>query len=139
MSQGGACKLYLENTWNEHVSYMAAKFLSKRSTNGLYGGNMHLCKFYGRKYSVRKEVDHLREAKEVGLHANGKETYKKMKKRKEKARNNYDAVTVKKGGLKKAHISLSRCQNRVNEECILGFWAAPDAMVMSICPNSAQI
>ena len=55
------------------------------------------------------------------------------------ARNSNGAVTVKKRGLKKAHISHSRCQNRVNEECILGFWAAPDMMVISICPNSEQI
>ena len=27
----------------------------------------------------------------------------------------------------------------MNEECILGFWAAPHTTVMSICPNSAQI
>ena len=63
----------------------------------------------------------------------------KKTKKEEKEKNNRSVVTVKKGGLKKAHISHSRCQNRVNEECILGFWAAPDAMVMSICPNSAQI
>ena len=62
-----------------------------------------------------------------------------MRKRKKMAGNSNGAVTVKKRGLKKAHISLSGCQNRVNEECILGFWAAPDAMVMSICPNFAQI
>ena len=64
---------------------------------------------------------------------------KKMKKRKKMARNSYGAVTVKKRGLKKAHISHSRCQNRVNEECILGFCTAPDALMMSICPNSTPI
>ena len=46
---------------------------------------------------------------------------KKFKKRKKKARNSNGPVIVKKGGLKKAPISLSGCQNRVNEACILGF------------------
>ena len=64
---------------------------------------------------------------------------KKSKKGRKRRRTVCGAVTVKKRGLKKAYISLSRCQNRVNEECIVGFWAAPDTMVMSICPNSAQI
>ena len=62
-----------------------------------------------------------------------------MKKRKKSAWNSYGAVTVKKKGVKKGHILLSVCQIRVNRECILGFWAAPDALVMSICPNSAPI
>ena len=75
MRQGGACKLYLENTWNQHVSHMAGRLISKKSTKGFYGGDMRLGRFYGRKYSPRKEVGHLQEAKEVGMHANGKDTY----------------------------------------------------------------
>ena len=55
------------------------------------------------------------------------------------ARNSYGAVTVKKRGLKKAPISLSGCQNRVNKECILGFWATPNAMALSFWPNSALV
>ena len=62
-----------------------------------------------------------------------------MKKRKKSARNSYGAVTVKKEGVKKGHILLSVCQIRVNRECILGFWAAPNAMVMSIFPSSVPI
>ena len=75
MRQGGAYKSYLVNTWNKHVSHMANRFLSKKSTKGFYGGDMRLGRFYGRKYSPRKEVGHLREAKEVGMHANGRDTY----------------------------------------------------------------
>ena len=62
-----------------------------------------------------------------------------MKKRKKKARNSNGVVTIKKGGLKKGHILFSECQIRVNKECILGFWAALNALVMSICPNFAPI
>ena len=47
------------------------------------------------------------------------------------ARNSYGAMTVKKRGLKKAPISLSGCQNKVNKEYILGFCAASDAMALS--------
>ena len=75
MRQGGACKLYLETTWNQHVSHMAGKLISKKSIKGFYGGDMCLRRFYGRKYSLRKEVGHLREAKKVGMHANGRDTY----------------------------------------------------------------
>ena len=75
MRQGGACKLYLENTWNQHVSYMAGKLISKKSTKGFYGGNMCLGRFYERKYSPRKEVGHLRKAKEAGMYANARDTY----------------------------------------------------------------
>ena len=54
---------------------MAARFVSKKSAKGFYGGDMRLGRFYGRKYSPRKEVGHLRKAKEVGMHANGRDTY----------------------------------------------------------------
>ena len=75
MRQGGAYKLYLLNMWNKHVSHMAIGFLSKKSTKEFYGDDMHPCRFYGRKYSLKKEFDHLREVKEVGMHANGEDTY----------------------------------------------------------------
>ena len=74
MRQGGACNLYLANTWNQHVSHMAAKFLSKKSTKGLYGGNMRLCWFYERKYCPKIEFGHLQKVKEVGMSANGNDT-----------------------------------------------------------------
>ena len=75
MRQGGACKLYLENTWNQHVSHMAGRLISKKSTKGFDGGDMRLSRFYGRKYSPRKEVGQLQEVKEVGMYANGRDTY----------------------------------------------------------------
>ena len=59
MRQGSANKLYLVNMWDKHVSHMAIIFLSKNSTKGFYGGDMRLGRFYGRKYSPRKEVGHF--------------------------------------------------------------------------------
>ena len=72
--QGDAYKLYLVNTWNQHVSHMATKFISKKSIKGFYGDDMHLCRFYGRKYSPKEEFGHLQKVKEVGMHANEKDT-----------------------------------------------------------------
>ena len=48
-------------------------------------------------------------------------------------------MIVKKKGVKKGHILLSVCQIRVNRECILGFWAAPDVVVASDFPNSEPV
>ena len=54
---------------------MAGRLISKESTKGFYGDDMCLGRFYGRKYSSRKEVGHLWEVKEVGMHANGNDTF----------------------------------------------------------------
>ena len=62
-----------------------------------------------------------------------------MKKRKKKEKNNYGAMTIEKRGVKKVHMLLSMCKNTVNKECILGFWAALDAMALSFWPNSTLV
>ena len=66
-SQGSTYQLYLVNTWNKHVSHMATKFLSKRSTKGFCGDDMHLCRFTRGNMPLRTDLATFKKRRGVNV------------------------------------------------------------------------
>ena len=92
---------------------------------------MCLCSFCGGKHALEEEIRSFPEGHEVCMYSSGHSTYLKNKKRR-KCHISRGAVIDKREGCEEAHIFYHRCQIRATKGCFSGFWAAPDAMVVSI-------